>query len=351
MFKPLEKTIKGNKDIIIIPDGELAKIPFESLIIEEEKSGRPVYLMEKYRLKYVQSASLLSILRKHYHRDKETNSFIGFGDPVYDYENFKQGKPEQGSMKIFATESTEVTEPILSHEDTRSDAKEKRLSSVPSVSSVAISSPQAFGDEIKEIHRSRYARAGGIMNRLPRSGEEVNSIGQLFKKSAQKWAVHSREQASEDKAKSLEMKDFDYIHFACHGLLNDDFQSLVLSQLPPEKSPEDGYFTLNEIMNCDYNAKLVVLSACQTGTGKMERAEGVTGLTRAVMYAGTPAVVASLWKVDDKATKELMVRFYKNILEKNLDKTEALRQAKLELLKNPKYSSPLFWSAFVLYGE
>jgi CHAT domain-containing protein len=83
----------------------------------------------------------------------------------------------------------------------------------------------------------------------------------------------------------------------------------------------------------------------------MERGEGVTGLTRAVMYAGTPAVVASLWDVDDTATKELMVTFYKNLLEKNLDKTEALRQAKLELLKNKMYASPLYWSSFVMYGE
>jgi CHAT domain-containing protein len=69
------------------------------------------------------------------------------------------------------------------------------------------------------------------------------------------------------------------------------------------------------------------------------------------MYAGTPAVIASLWKVDDIATKELMVNFYRNMLEKNLDKTEALRQAKLELLKNKNHRSPLFWSAFVMYGE
>ena len=69
------------------------------------------------------------------------------------------------------------------------------------------------------------------------------------------------------------------------------------------------------------------------------------------MYAGTPAVVASLWKVDDTATKELMVTFYKNLLEKKLDKVEALRQAKLELLKNQNYSSPLYWGAFVMYGE
>ena len=85
------------------------------------------------------------------------------------------------------------------------------------------------------------------------------------------------------------------------------------------------------------------------GTGKQKK--GVTGLPRAAMYAGTPAVVASLWDVDNKATKELMVNFYKNILEKYLDKAKALRQAKLEMIKNEKYRSPLFWSAFVMYGE
>ena len=145
------------------------------------------------------------------------------------------------------------------------------------------------------------------------------------------------------------MKEFDYIHFSCHGILGDDFQGLVLSQIP--QSTEDGFLTSNEIMNCDYNAKLVVLSSCQTGTGKVGRGEGVNGLIRAVMYAGTPAVVASLWNVSDIGTKELMVKFYKNMLEKGMSKEEALRQAKLDLINSDKYSSPYFWSAFVMYGE
>jgi len=123
----------------------------------------------------------------------------------------------------------------------------------------------------------------------------------------------------------------------------------VLSQIPQAK--EDGHLTLNEIMNCDYNAKLVVLSACETGKGKLEQGEGVTGLTRAVMYAGTPAVLVSLWSVDETATKELLISFYRNMLEKGMNKEEALRQAKLEMKKSSKYSSPYFWSAFVLYGE
>ncbi|MCP5054575.1 MAG: CHAT domain-containing protein, partial [bacterium] len=318
LVKPLDKVMEKGGDIIIIPDEDLVKVPFETLIVDNDnnKTGSPVFLLEKYRINYIQSASLLWFLRKHYNdnHSKSTkiasNGFIGFGDPVYDYRNFKQAQPGQGSLR-------------------RSARK---------------------GVEIRELHRSRYSRAGGIMDRLPRSGEEVRSIARLFQKESQKGEAYSREQATETTAKAPQMRDYDYIHFACHGLLNDTFQSLVLSQLPSGQSSEDGYFTLNEIMNCHWNARLVVLSACQTGSGKLHRGEGVTGLTRAVMYAGTPAVVASLWKVDDTAAKELMVRFYRNMIRKKLDTPEALRQAKLELLKNKQYSSPFFWGAFVMYG-
>jgi CHAT domain-containing protein len=69
------------------------------------------------------------------------------------------------------------------------------------------------------------------------------------------------------------------------------------------------------------------------------------------MYAGTPAAVASLWKVSDIGTKELMVKFYENMLEKKMNKQDALREAKLEMIKSEKYSSPYYWSAFVMYGE
>jgi CHAT domain-containing protein/Tfp pilus assembly protein PilF len=309
LVKPLETWIKNREEIIIIPDRELATVPFESLVMDDTQSRKPVYLLEKYRIKYIQSASALAILRKHYQRQGAGKHFIGFGDPVYDYENFKQDKPEKGSF---------------------ARSREK-------------------SDEISQIHRGRYQREGGVLNRLKGSGEEVNAIAELFKKQEHQAVVYEREKATEEKAKSPDIREFDYIHLSCHGVLGDGFQGLVLSQIPG--SSEDGYLTLNEIMNSDYNAKLVVLSACRTGKGKMERAEGVTGLTRAVMYAGTPAVIASLWDVDDKATKELMIRFYRYMLGENSSKEEALRQAKLDLIKGKKYASPVHWSAFVMYGE
>lgn len=109
-------------------------------------------------------------------------------------------------------------------------------------------------NEIKKIHRGKYDREGGMFNRLPGSGQEVEAIAGLFKNKNQKSTVFLREQATEENAKAVNMKDFDYIHFSCHGILGENFQSLVLSQIPQAK--EDGYLTLNEIMNCDYNAKL-----------------------------------------------------------------------------------------------
>jgi CHAT domain-containing protein/tetratricopeptide (TPR) repeat protein len=407
LFKPLESWIKNREEIIIVPDGQLATIPFESFVIDEKRSGRPVYLLEKYRIKYIQGASVLSILREHYKRESTTRRFIGFGDPVYDYESFKQGKPEKGSMKILPTEDPSrpaaatkeagklrsweagkkhencvrfsacseimVRKKIAENPHHRIDTtvteikccnKNKKLNDCstentengritthqsPLDHSTTLPLTDSAVDEIMEIHRSRYARAGGIMDRLPASGEEVNAIAELFKKQEHQAVVYEREKATEEKAKSSDIREFDYIHFSCHGILGEGFQCLVLSQILG--STEDGFLTLNEIMNCDYHAKLVVLSACRTGKGKMERAEGVTGLTRAVMYAGTPAVIASLWDVDDKATKELMVRFYRYMLEENLSKEEALRKAKLDLIKSKKYASPVHWSAFVMYGE
>lgn len=327
LFKPLEKYLEKNRDIIIVPTGQLETIPFESLVIAKNP-GPPIYLLEKYRVKYVQNATLLSILRKqywHYTLNNTARGFVGFGDPVYNYEDFAKSNSQQNDM--------------VSRGETPRDPKENHpVSSFPSA-------------EIKEIHQERYARSGGIMDRIPQSGTEIQAIAQLFEKDSLPGIVYLREQASEEHAKLENMKDFAYIHFSCHGILNDDFQCLVLSQLPGDKTKEDGYFTLNEIMNCDYNARLVVLSACDTGSGKMIKGEGVTGLTRAVMYAGTPAVVASLWNIDDNAAKILMIAFYRNIIEKNMDKTEALRQAKLELLNNNQYASPLYWSSFIMYGE
>jgi CHAT domain-containing protein len=109
---------------------------------------------------------------------------------------------------------------------------------------------------------------------------------------------------------------------------------------------------LHEIYNLKLSADLVVLSACQTGLGKDIRGEGLVGLTRGFMYAGAPRVVASLWKVDDRATAELMKQFYSAMLGKDaLRPAAALRAAQIQMSKTKGFEDPYYWAAFTLQGE
>lgn len=305
LVQPLESHLPG-KTLIIVPDGLLARLPFEMLVLQE--GDRKIFLLERHHLKYVQSASVLELIRTHYPHRETSDSFIGFGDPVYDYESFRDKKPE----------------------------KEDGLKG---------GDPAALGTQLEQL---RYHRAGYKLCRLEGSGKEVAAIAGLFREKKQGEKGLLRLDAREDQAKSPDMEHYGYIHFSCHGLLSPGYQAIALSQVPGER--EDGFLTLGEIMNCRYQARLVVLSACQTGLGSLERGEGVTGLTRAVMYAGSPAVVVSLWPVDDRATQELMVRFYSHLIRQDLSKVEALRAARLEMLASPD-KHPFFWAPFVMYGE
>ena len=94
-----------------------------------------------------------------------------------------------------------------------------------------------------------------------------------------------------------------------------------------------------------------MLSACQTGLGKDIKGEGFVGLTRGFMYAGARRVVVSLWNVNDKATAELMQRFYRGMLREGLTPAAAFRKAQAELARDPQWHSPYYWAAFVLQGD
>ena len=152
---------------------------------------------------------------------------------------------------------------------------------------------------------------------------------------------------------SEELDDFRYIHFATHGFLDElhpGRSGILLSRAPDSK--EDGILQTSEIMRLKLNADIVTLSACSTGLGKFVNGEGVLGLTRAFFYAGARNVAVSLWNVNDSATAALMKSFYLN-LRRGLPKREALREAKLSLLRSsqPSWRHPYFWAAFVLEGQ
>jgi CHAT domain-containing protein len=145
------------------------------------------------------------------------------------------------------------------------------------------------------------------------------------------------------------------IHLATHGFLNSlnpELSGLAFSLVDEKGSPQNGFLLAPEIYNLKLPATdLIVLSACQTGLGKEVSGEGVVGLTRGFMYAGAPRVVVSLWNVNDRATADLMKRFYQAMLVKGLRPAAALRAAQIELLKLREWRAPYYWAAFSLQGE
>jgi CHAT domain-containing protein len=151
------------------------------------------------------------------------------------------------------------------------------------------------------------------------------------------------------------LKQFNIVHFATHGILNDknpELSGIVLSLVDERGEAQDGFLTLRDIYNLDLPVHLVVLSACQTGMGQPVRGEGLIGLTRGFMYAGARSVVVSLWRVNDQATAELMKRFYKHMLGKEkLPAAAALRQAQLEMQADKVWHDPYYWAGFILQGD
>jgi CHAT domain-containing protein len=197
--------------------------------------------------------------------------------------------------------------------------------------------------------RSAFER-GLTLGRLPFSRDEIAGIAALNPQHSQ---IFLGANATEDRAKAL-IPNARKIHFAIHAILDENHplnSALVLTV--PEKwteGQENGLLQAWEIFEqVRLKADLVVLSACETGLGREERGEGLIGLTRAFQYAGARSVLASMWRVDDRRTAELMTQFYAQ-LQSGKSKDEALRAAQLAILRrNP--ADPYYWAAFSLIGD
>ena len=159
--------------------------------------------------------------------------------------------------------------------------------------------------------------------------------------------------ANEDDLKHRDIQSYRVVHVATHGVLDamrPQFSGLVLS-LVGNKSDDDGFLRTGEVFNLRLGAPLVMLSACETGLGKVKRGEGVIGLSQAFMYAGANTVGVTLWSVADKPTAELMTDFYQRLLGPNPFPSDAIREAQLAMISGKKYSAPYYWAPFVLVGE
>lgn len=191
---------------------------------------------------------------------------------------------------------------------------------------------------------------GSALAPLPFSGSEVTEIATYFEDASED--VYLLEAATESQIKaSLTQNKYQYVHFATHGLVNDERPDFSALALAAEDEDNDGMLQAAEIFNLSIQSDLVVLSACETGLGQLVRGEGMVGLTRAFMYAGTPSLVVSLWSVSDESTSDLMQSFYGNLINLQENKQNALRNAKLQLISVEKTSHPFYWAPFVLVGR
>lgn len=170
--------------------------------------------------------------------------------------------------------------------------------------------------------------------------EEALTISKIFPQTK----VFLRKDATETAFKKSGSQ-FNYIHFATHGLFETD-SPLNSGLFLAKDSENDGLLSVNELYSLRLNADMITLSACETGLGKVKHGDDVVGLTRGFLYAGANSIVASLWKVDDLATSYLMAEFYSNL--NKISKRDALRQAQLNTKK--QYEHPYYWAAFQLTG-
>jgi CHAT domain-containing protein/Tfp pilus assembly protein PilF len=186
------------------------------------------------------------------------------------------------------------------------------------------------------------------LNELPGTDQEVTTIAGLFNKGNS--SVLKNTDANEGYVKSGGLKKFNYLHFATHGIVdetNPELSRIILNT----NDHEDGHLFAGEIYNLDLDADLTVLSACQTGLGKLSKGEGVVGLSRALIYAGSQNLMVSFWSVADESTAVLMTDFYKDHLQQKMDFKKALQEAKLQMIQKGKFSSPYYWAPFILIGN
>lgn len=181
---------------------------------------------------------------------------------------------------------------------------------------------------------------------------EVQNLKYSFSLKGLNADVLTSDEASEYQLKTKDLTSYDYLHFATHGEVNMEKPALSRVFLQTG-SDEDGALYTGEIFGLKLNARMVTLSACETGLGQITAGEGILGLSRAFLYAGTANLVVSQWKVADESTSQLMSQFYDNLLtdQGSPSFAHALRKAKLSIMAKDNYSLPYYWAPFILIGN
>ena len=316
VLSPIAAQLAG-KRLVIVADGALQFVPFAALpapgssAVGAKDNYKPLVL--NHEIVSLPSASALAVQRNNLRgRQPAVNAVAVIADPVFstDDERFKLGFKETAASHTSGADDTRILEHLASG-------------------------------------------SGKLrIKRLPFTRQEATQILAVAPQTGNLKAIDFK--ASRATAISPELSKYRYVHFATHGYLDSerpDLSALVLSLVDKEGQMQDGFLRAREIYNLTLPAELVVLSACQTGLGKEIKGEGLVGLTRGFMYAGARRVVVSLWNVNDKATADLMQRFYRGMLREGQTPSAALRKAQTEMWERNQWQAPYYWAAFILQGE
>ncbi|HET9479194.1 MAG TPA: CHAT domain-containing protein, partial [Pyrinomonadaceae bacterium] len=299
----------NTKRLLVVADGALQYIPFQILIDPQSHEQ----LIKSHEIVNQPSASTLAIVLSEISSRKTAANLIAvLADPVFEF----------------------------------TDPRVKR------------DAPGVLDQPAEMLAVRRALRDVGVtpdglqIPRLFASGREADEIVALAPARTALKAVGFA--ASRDRIFSPHLASFRIVHIATHGIINSERpeqSGIVLSLFDQQGRSQNGFIRLHDIYNLKLPADLVVLSACSTAFGKDVKGEGLISLTRGFMYAGAAGVVASLWKVDDEATAELMKHFYAALLKKGMPPAAALRDAQLELAKQRRWQSPYYWAGFVIQGQ
>ena len=301
LLGPLAEQV-GNRRLVIITEGKLQYIPFDVLPLP---TGQLINTNE-----VTASPSISTLIEIRRRARQHTSS----------------------TSKLVAV----IADPVFSPSDDR-------------VQSAATSSSSALAATGLDLSDALEAPA---FTRLVHASEEADTIAAKAPRGT--TLVAKGFDATRETAMSSDVAQYQIVHFATHGVLDSERpeqSGIVLTSVDRNGVKTNGLMPLQDIYNLDLSADLTVLSACQTALGKDVKGEGFIGLTHGILSAGSKSVVASLWKVDDRATAVLMGHFYDAMLQEGLSPAAALRSAKLEMMRNPQWSEPYFWAGFVLQGE
>ena len=299
LIEPIQNRIKDKSSLIIIPDDYLFYIPFESLFDYNDSHNNIQnfnYLIKDYDIRYNYSLTFWAF-NKQQQKNKINYiaDFIGFA-PVF--------KDSETNLQNETNDNTE-----------------------------------------------RSARINGkTFSSLHYSETEIKNIEELFHANQKKTKIFLNQDATEENFKKL-TNAYQFIHISTHGFSNKDNINLSgLAFYNTDNLGEDGLLFASEIRNLNISSDLMVLSACETGIGKLVQGEGLIGLAREFVGPNIHNIIYSLWNIADKSSSIFMINFYTNILT-GQSYSEALRKTKLDMLNNIKTCHPKLWSSFIIIGN